>query len=114
MEPRGRLVDCYCSVEGEQLVGHGTFRNFEIFTPANSPYWGEFFGSEKFQKCHLESGFPPEHFFQNSTIFSNKSHSCHHRGPFIGRKECTLPYMECREATDVLHDSSQSNNSLKN
>ena len=59
MEPRGRLVDCYCSVEGEQLVGHGTFRNFEIFTPANSPYWGEFFGSEKFQKSQPKSGFPP-------------------------------------------------------
>ena len=83
-----------------------TFRNFEIFSPVNFQCWGEFSGSEKSEKSQPESGFQPEHFFQNSTIFSNNSHSCHHRGPFIGRKECTLPYMvilPLTEATLLQH-----------
>ena len=51
-------------------------------------------------------GFWPKLFFQNSCFFSNNSHRWCHRGPFIGRKECTLPYMvilPLTEATDVLH-----------
>ena len=47
-----------------------TFRNFKIFSPANSPCWGDVFGSEKFQKSQPESGFRPKHDFENSSFCS--------------------------------------------
>ena len=67
-----------------------TFRNFKIFSPANSPCWGHVFGSEKFQKSEPERCFPPENLFQKSSIFSNISYrgvswsDCLPRGVYIG------------------------------
>ena len=62
---------------------YAEFERMKIFTPANSPCWGKFFGSEKSKKSEPESGFRPKHFFQNSTIFSNNPYRCCHRGPFV-------------------------------
>ena len=49
---------------------------------------GEVFWKWKFLKIMTPKGFWPKLFFQNSCFFSNISYRGHHRGPFIGRKEC--------------------------
>ena len=75
-------------LHSERLLDEGKFRK-KIFTPAKCPCWGHVFGSEKFEKSEPESGFPPEIFFQKSSIFSNISYrgvswsDCLPRGVYI-------------------------------
>ena len=49
-------------------------RNRNFFSPVFLGWWGHVFGSENFEKFWPHMGFPPEILFQNSSIFSNKSH----------------------------------------
>ena len=51
-----------------------SIQNFKIFSPINLPYRRKWTGSEKIEKFWPHMGFPPELFFQKSSIFSNKSH----------------------------------------
>ena len=78
---------------------HWGMENF--FSPVFLKWWGKVSGSEKLEKFWPYMGFRPKLFFQNSCFFSNKSHRKCYRGPFIGRKECTLPYMVILPLTEA-------------
>ena len=74
---------------GRNSCRHDPIEDEKKFSPVNFPYWGEWNGSENFEKSEPESGFPPELFFQKSSIFSNISYrgvswsDCLPRGVYI-------------------------------
>ena len=47
---------------------------WNFFSPVFLEWWGHVFGSVNFENFWPHIGFPPELFFQKSSIFSNKSH----------------------------------------
>ena len=59
-----------------EVISHNTWI-LNFFSPVFSPWWGKFFGSGNFENFWPHMGFPPELFFQKSSIFSNKSHRWH-------------------------------------
>ena len=65
------------------------FRFWNFFSPVFLGWWGHVFGSEIFEKFWPHMGFPPELFFQKSSIFSNISYrgvswsDCLPRGVYI-------------------------------